>query len=148
MSGGYFNHQDRNAKLEIFSYCYDETDKVPDVFHDREISEIVWDVFDLIHDFDWYVSGDTGEGQWNKAVHDFKEKWFTDTGRNERYDRYLEDILKEMRELLGIENLYCHNCEVFEPESDSDYGNCKYHKNALRHKWERACKDNFIKKEE
>ena len=42
---------------------------------DREISEIVWDVLCLLHSYDWYVSGDTGEEQYRADVKTFKEKW-------------------------------------------------------------------------
>lgn len=147
ISGGHFSYADQTARSEIFNYCGDSKN-VPNVFKDKEISEIVWDVFELIHDFDWYVSGDTGEGQWNKAVHEFKEKWFTDAGRAERYDRYLKDSLKEMREMLGLENLFCKDCEIFQPGKEGVYGKCKHHKYVLIHGWEKACDEHFIKKEE
>ena len=57
MSGGYFEYADRRAKDEIFGYSGDKPKG--NVFEDREITELVWDVFNLIHDFDWYQSGDT-----------------------------------------------------------------------------------------
>ena len=55
MSGGYFGYRDTSLKSDIFGY----SDKPDNVFEDREISELVWDIFDLIHDYDWYKSGDT-----------------------------------------------------------------------------------------
>ena len=55
MSGGRFEYIDGRLKDEIFGW----TDKPGNVFEDKEISELVWDVLDLIHDFDWYASGDT-----------------------------------------------------------------------------------------
>ena len=49
MSGGHFEYLDSRLKEEIFGW----TDKPENVFEDREISELVFDVLDLIHEFDW-----------------------------------------------------------------------------------------------
>lgn len=64
MSGGRFNYINDSAKSEIFGYFCDYAEnrpQIPNVFEDREISELVYDVFGLIHDFDWYASGDTSK---------------------------------------------------------------------------------------
>ena len=63
MSGGRFDYIDSRCKSEIFGW----DDRFRNVFEDREISELIFDVFDLIHDYDWYASGDTGEGKWLTA---------------------------------------------------------------------------------
>lgn len=42
MSGGRFNYLDSQLKHEIFGW----TDKPSNVFEDREISELVWDILD------------------------------------------------------------------------------------------------------
>lgn len=70
MSGGHFNYKDSNLKNEIFDYV----NKPSDVFEDMEISHLVWDVLELIHDYDWYASGDTGPGAYHAAKEKFKEK--------------------------------------------------------------------------
>lgn len=44
------------------------------VFEDREISELVWDVFDLIHSYDWYASGDTCKETYLKGKAEFKKE--------------------------------------------------------------------------
>ena len=62
MSGGRFEYADMTAKNMIFDY-----DKCTNVFEDREISELVWDMFDLIHEFDLYKSGDTDKSNYLKA---------------------------------------------------------------------------------
>ena len=72
MSGGHFDYTDSRLKNEIFGW----TDRPGNVFEDREISELVWDVLNLIHDYDWYASGDTCEETWLKAKAKFKKKWF------------------------------------------------------------------------
>lgn len=139
MSGGRFNYLDRNASIEIFGYCDDDPNNIPNVFEDREISELVWDVFNLIHDYDWYASGDTGEGSWNKSVKDFKEKWFTEAGRLERVERYIDDNAKELKTIFGLNEEYCKDCSSFTEKEKSDYGQCKHKKGCLNHKYERAC---------
>ena len=45
MSGGHFNYADGNLKSEMFGWV----DKPYDVMEDAEISELVWDLLDLIH---------------------------------------------------------------------------------------------------
>ena len=63
MSGGYFEYINDRLKTDIFGYKFDadygvdvfKNQKVPNVFEDREISELVADVFDLIHSFDLLI---------------------------------------------------------------------------------------------
>lgn len=72
MSGGHFGYMDRTLKSEIFGWA----NKPTNAFEDMEISELVWDVLNLIHDYDWYASGDTCEETYLKAKAEFKKKWF------------------------------------------------------------------------
>lgn len=95
MSGGHFEHIDSRLKSEIFGWCNGHTN----VFEDREISELVWDVLDLIHDFDWYASGDTGEAAWLEAKNTFKKKWFSNN-RGLRVRRIIDEALQETKEEL------------------------------------------------
>ena len=106
MSGGRFDYADEHAKSEIFGWC---SDKPTNVFEDREISELIWDVFDLIHDFDWYASCDTGEDDWLRSKAKFKEKWLKHD--NERIKRVIDNAVDEVRQELyktyGIEQTDC-----------------------------------------
>ena len=101
MSGGHFEYLDSRLKDEIFGW----TDKPKNVFEDREISELVFDVLDLIHDFDWYYSGDTGKEEYLKAKAKFKKKWFSNRGvRIKRtIDTALDEVRAELYETYGIE---------------------------------------------
>ena len=63
MSGGSFDYKDQELLGEIFGYGETWTNK----FEDLEISELVWDVLNLIHEYDWYNAGDTGEDKWLKV---------------------------------------------------------------------------------
>lgn len=78
MSGGRFNYMNDTVQNEIFGY-WDEG-KIPNVFEDREISELIYDVFNLIHDFDWYASGDTCKETYLKQKAAFKKKWLQNRG--------------------------------------------------------------------
>lgn len=91
MSGGRFDYIDSRCKSEIFGW----DDRFRNVFEDREISELIFDVFDLIHDYDWYASGDTGEGKWLTAKDAFKKKWLKRD--DERVKRVIDNAIDEVR---------------------------------------------------
>ena len=101
MSGGHFEYLDGRLKDEIFGW----TDKPKNVFEDREISELVFDVLDLIHEFDWYYSGDTSKETYLEAKAEFKKKWFSNRGvRIKRtIDKALGEVRAELYETYGIE---------------------------------------------
>ena len=101
MSGGRFDYVDSRLKDEIFGW----TDKPSNVFEDREISELVWDVLDLIHDFDWYASGDTCKETYLKKKAELKHKWFSNRGVRVRciVDEALKQVHDELYETFGIE---------------------------------------------
>ena len=92
MSGGHFNYQDSSLKSEIFGW----DERFRNVFEDREISELVWDILNLIHDFDWYYSGDTGEDDWLKSKAAFKAKWLKATPED-RIKRIVDDSINETK---------------------------------------------------
>lgn len=94
MSGGRFDYVDGRLKDEIFGW----TDVPRNVFEDREISELVWDVLNLIHDFDWYASGDTCKETYLKAKDKFKKKWFSNRGVRVR--QIVDDALKQVKDEL------------------------------------------------
>lgn len=101
MSGGRFDYVDSRLKSEIFGF----TDEITNVFEDREISELVWDILDLIHDFDWYASGDTCKETYLKAKAKFKKKWFSNRGVRIRHivDTALKECKAELYETFGFE---------------------------------------------
>lgn len=101
MSGGRFNYMDLNLRDEIFGW----TDKWHNVFEDREISELVWDVLNLIHDYDWYVSADTCKDTYLKAKTEFKRKWLGNRGVavKRTIDTAIEELRAELYETYGIE---------------------------------------------
>lgn len=94
MNGGRFDYVDSRLKDEIFGW----TDKPNNVFEDWEISELVWDVLNLIHEFDWYASGDTRKETYLKAKAEFKKKWLDNRGVRVR--RIVDEALKQCRDEL------------------------------------------------
>lgn len=113
MSGG---------SLDYFYYRLE--DHVGD-FGDKELDELVKDLANLFHDREWYLSGDYGIGDWNEARDAFKEKWFTQHGRQGRIENYLSDLASEVRESFGIAKERCQSCKHWEKKSDH-YGDCEY----------------------
>lgn len=102
MSGGHFGYMDSNLKSEIFGW----TDKPHNAFEDMEISQLVWDVLNLIHAYDWYKSGDTCKETYLKAKKDFKRKWFSNRGV--RIRQIVDDALgrckNELYETFGFDD--------------------------------------------
>lgn len=106
MSGGRFSYMDSALKNEIFSWSLGDNYKpgIDDVFEDDEISELVWDVLDLIHEFDWYKSDDTAEDDYLRAKVKFKSKWFA---RNRK--KYIANLIDEKLDCFKTE-LYKNFC--------------------------------------
>lgn len=102
MSGGRFEYTDSRLKSEIFGWA----DRPHNAFEDREISELVWDVLELIHDYDWYASGDTGKEDYLKAKAAFKKKWFSNRVVRIRriVDDAIEECKKELYETFGFDD--------------------------------------------
>lgn len=92
MSGGHFGYVDSSLKGEMFGW----SDTWHNVMEDREISELVWDVLNLIHDYDWYRSGDTCEETYLKAKDKFKKKWLGGN-RGVRVRKIVDDALAETK---------------------------------------------------
>lgn len=101
MSGGRFDYIDSRCKDEIFGWS---AEKPRNVFEDREISELIWDVFDLIHDYDWYASGDTCEETYLKSKAKFKRKWLkNDEKRAQRViDNAIDEVRQELYKTFGV----------------------------------------------
>lgn len=129
MSGGRMNY-----------LCYsieNEISNIPDI----EIKELAQDFAKLMHDLEWYLSCDYGEGSWTKSLEEFREKWL----RNDGTDRIKEYVKKEMKQteenvlqLLGMA-MYCKDCENFTCGS-GDYGDCKERKERyLFHQYDAKC---------
>lgn len=106
-------------------------------FGDKELDELVKDLAELFHDREWYLSADTGIGDWNEARDEFKKKWFTKHGRQKRIEQYLAEIREEVMKSFGIGDEYCKNCVHWKPETkDGRYGRCDFVSGCLMHRSE------------
>lgn len=118
-------------------YFYDVLEEHVGDFGDKELDELVADLATLFHDREWFLSGDTCEGDWRESRDAFKEKWFTQHGRQERVEKYLSDIAEEVRRTFGISEVYCKNCKHWTQEPKSErYGRCEFVKGCLLHRSE------------
>lgn len=107
-------------------------------FGDKELDELVKDLAELFHDREWYLSGDTGEGDWNEARDEFKATWFTEHRRQERIEKYLAEVGEEVRRSFGISTRYCKNCKNWTmlESYHGRYGDCPFHKHCVMHRSE------------
>ena len=120
MSGGHFFYHDSSLCEEVTGYYPDyglDTTSVKEDaknamrdnrLEDSQISELVFDVFCLLHSFDYYRSGDTSEDQYRKDIDYFKRKWFkTPTAADiqsiidERLDIARKAVIRDFGYLIG-----------------------------------------------
>lgn len=95
MSGGCYGYHDISLKNEIGS----------DDFEDIEVHDLVMDVLDLIHDYDWYQECDTSREDYLKAKDEFKKKWFHNPDR--RLKMMFSTIISSLNSCKNnIENAY------------------------------------------
>lgn len=136
MSGG---------SLDYFFYKLEEHAKD---LGDKELNELVADLATLFHDREWYLSGDTGEGNWNESRDAFKAKWFTEHGRQERIEKYLAEFAEEVRQTFGISKRYCKNCKHWSKvDGYKDHGRCELDTLYMMHPSDSCDKDSFEEKD-
>lgn len=116
-------------------YFYGQLNDHVGDFKDKELDELVLDLAQLFHDREWYLSGDTGKGSWNEARDNFKRKWFTEIGRQERIEKYLDELKIEVLQSFGIAHKYCQDCKNWTKEGEY-YGRCSFVKGCCFHKCE------------
>jgi hypothetical protein len=95
MSGGSHNYVYFRIKEELVGQM-----------HDAELDDLMKDIVTLVHDLEWWQSGDYCESDYRDTVKWFKKKWFADS-RDERLKGYVDDAIEklktEMYDLLGVE---------------------------------------------
>ena len=119
MSGGHFNYSNDHCCNEIFDYLVsadyglaDNTTKFQSTkarkfnpLEDYLISELVYDVFCILHSYDWYASGDTSEETYCADVQYFKDKWLKPKSgecAKEIVDDELNRVRSELYQTFGI----------------------------------------------
>ena len=87
MSGGHFN------------YGFYHLDEYLGHMGDEELNELLEDFKDLLHDLEWYESGDYSVETYRKSVKKFKDKWFK-ADRSERLERIIGVKVEELKTTL------------------------------------------------
>lgn len=117
MSGGHFNYANDRACNEIFGwaisadygdegFAQSKIARKLNPLEDLVISEIVFDVFCLLHSYDWYASGDTCEETYREDVKRFKEKWLKSLSK-----LHMREIVNEETSRLRGELFKAFNIE-------------------------------------
>lgn len=65
---------------------------------DRELEAMLKDFVKLLHDCEWYHSGDIGADNYFETVREFKKKWFGK--RDERLQEIVEKSIEELKQEL------------------------------------------------
>lgn len=63
---------------------------------DAEIKDLIKDLANLMHDLEWYQSGDYSQSSYEETLFKFKNKWFG-KNRNARLKEYLNTALDDMK---------------------------------------------------
>lgn len=90
--------------------CYKIEEEAVGHMCDAELDELMRDIANLLHDCEWWLSGDYGEESYRKSVAKFKSKWFGNTAhRSKRLERLIDEKLdqvhKECRQMIGFEEV-------------------------------------------
>ena len=126
MSGGCWNYMNDSAASEILGYHiyvgygldserHNENYKMvvrDNPLGDPEISALVYDVFCLLHSYDWAESGDTDMNDYQKDVEIFKKRWFK-KARKDRIKEMIDISTEKLKEVL-------YQAFGFETESSSE----------------------------
>ena len=109
MSGGRFNYSDSSIMHELFPSSWYSSDKRiirDDPYEDQEISQLMFELLNLTHDLDWYLSGDTCEETYVEAKQKFKERWFGKGGRKKMLTDLINQIFEESKKdcmkMIGV----------------------------------------------
>lgn len=78
---------------------YKVTD-LADKVEDKEIAELLKDLGELIHDEEWYESGDYSRSDYLETLDKFKKKWFK-SSREERLVRIINEELDHFKNRLN-----------------------------------------------
>ncbi len=108
MSGGHWEYKDYALSQEVFGYDIDSPKKArkANPLKDAELSELVYDILDILHSADYCFSGDTSRKEYQADVQKFKEKWLGKDAPDRikrNIDEELEIAKENLYESLGVE---------------------------------------------
>ena len=94
MSGGSYSYR----------YCT-LLNECENAMYDAEMNDMIKDLAGVLHDLEWWVSGDTSEEKYRKTLAEFKAKWFKGD-RVERLKGYIDEqvaiVQGQLYSMLGL----------------------------------------------
>lgn len=118
MSGGHWNYQNDSLAHELFGWGFSpdygeegfsqaKDARKSNPLEDKQLSEMLWDMFCVLHSYDWYACSDTGEDTYRKDVEYFKKKWLKASPEElvrREIDANLEEARQAIYQSLGIKD--------------------------------------------
>lgn len=95
MSGGSYNY--------IYSRLLQECEGE---MHDAEMNDLIKDLCWVLHDLEWWQSGDYSEDQYRDTLSEFKKKWFKgdrSTRLKDYIDNQIDTVRRQLYSLIGEE---------------------------------------------
>ena len=93
MSGGSYDY-----------ICYTLEDECKGAMYDEEMNDMIKDLVEVLHDLEWWQSGDSSEEKYRETLAIFKKKWFHGN-RKERLKGYIDEqigiVKRELYALIG-----------------------------------------------
>ena len=93
MSGGSYNYIASTLSEECSGAMYD-----------AEMNDMIEDLVEVLHDLEWWQSGDSGEKNYRETLAKFKKKWFQGD-REERLKGYIDKqvgiVRNELYKMIG-----------------------------------------------
>ena len=83
-----------------WDYASYKLDDLARQVEDKEISALMKDLAELVHDEEWYESGDYGRSDYLETLNKFKEKWFK-SSREERLKGIINEELEHFKNRLN-----------------------------------------------
>lgn len=88
MSGGSYDY-----------VCYKLSNECEGRMYDAEMNDLITDLCEVLHDLEWWQSGDTSEESYRKTLAKFKAKWFKGN-RKVRLKGYIDEQIGMVRSQL------------------------------------------------
>lgn len=79
--------------------CYRLEEECKGRMYDAEMDDMIKDLVEVLHDLEWWQSGDSGENVYRDRLAAFKQKWFHGN-RKERLKGYIDEQIGVVREEL------------------------------------------------
>ena len=84
--------------------CYRLEEECKGRMYDAEMNDMIKDLVEVLHDLEWWQSGDSSEKKYRVTLSKFKQKWFHGN-REERLKRYIDEqtsiVRRQLYEMIG-----------------------------------------------